>query len=394
MKRELKICMVSNTYYPYVGGIAEHIFNLSDNLRALGHTVKILTTHGNGRMLTTDTLTHDEQFIYRIGNGIIIRANKSFAQMPIGWRLSDKVEQFFQKENFDVIHIHGALAPTLPTLALRHSRTINLITYHSGHPKDYKYLLAHSILLSYHRKLHGRIAVSDTALNSNLHLFPAECRVIPNGIDTRLFNPQVRPLEKFSDNRPKILFLARFEPRKGLKYLLQALPIIKKAIPNVLLIIVGQGLLGYTYQNYIAKEVKDNIHFAGLITGDKRARYYASCDVFCAPSIGNESFGIVLLEAMATGKPVVASNIPGYRSILENGKTGLLTQSRNPKDIADKIIQILTNAELSRRTGEVGRHTAQEYSWDKITKLVEEYYYDLIMRFPQIHNDTSKCVTC
>jgi phosphatidylinositol alpha-mannosyltransferase len=374
--------MVSNTYYPYVGGIGEHILNLSNNLRTRGHTVKILTTHFNSKIFKTTYLTPNEEFVHRIGKGMFIHANKSFAQMPIGWRLSDKIEQFFQKENFDVIHIHGALAPTLPTLALRHSRAINLITYHSGHPKDYKYLFAHSVLLSYYRKLHGRIAVSDTALKSNLHLFPAECRIIPNGIDTRLFNPQVKPLEEFSNNYPKILFLARFEPRKGLKYLLQALPIIKKAVGDVLLIVVGQGLLGYTYQNYIAKEVRDNVHFAGLITGDKRARYYASCNVFCAPSIGNESFGIVLLEAMATGKPVVASNIPGYQSIIENGKNGFLTQSRNPEDIADKIIKILRNPELAINMGEAGLQKLKKYSWEKITEQVESYYYELILRHP------------
>ncbi|MCS7259065.1 MAG: glycosyltransferase family 4 protein, partial [candidate division WOR-3 bacterium] len=307
MKKRLRICMVSDTYYPYVGGIAEHIFNLSSNLRARGHTVKILTTNFSRRLFYLDTPNSNEEYVYRIGRGLLISANKSFAQIPIGWRLSNKIEKFFSKENFDIVHIHGSLAPTLPILALRHSRAVNIITYHAEHPKDYKYLLAYELLLPYQRKLHGRIAVSEPAYVSNMHMYPkAECRIIPNGVDTNFFNPNVQPLPEYNDNRPKILFLGRIEPRKGLKYLLLAFRNVVKKNPNSLLIVAGKGLLGYSYQQYITPEIKNNIQFVGLIPNDVKPRYYASCDIFCAPSVGRESFGIILLEAMSSGKPVVA----------------------------------------------------------------------------------------
>ncbi|MCX8015366.1 MAG: glycosyltransferase family 4 protein [candidate division WOR-3 bacterium] len=348
-KQKLRICMVSDTYYPYIGGIPEHIFNLSANLRARGHYVKILTTNFPTKMFKTLPELQDEQFTHRIGNGLIIRANKSLAIVPIGWRLSDKVEKFFCQEKFDIVHIHGSLAPMLPVLAIRHSHSINVITFHASHPKDKKYLLFFPLIEPYNYHLHGRIAVSKSAYESNMHYFPGKCRIIPNAIDINLFNPNVPPLPQFKNDRPKILFLGRFEPRKGLKYLLGALPIIKQQIPNVLLIVCGAGLLGYAYQEYITKEIKDNIYFAGLIGGEERPRYYASCNVFCAPSIGHESFGIVLLEAMACGKPVVASDIPGYRTILEDGVQGYLTKVRCSEDIADKI---------------------------------ENYYYELIQAYP------------
>ncbi len=370
--------MVSDTYYPYIGGIPEHIFNLSQTLRKHGHIVKILTTNFKGRIIKKLETDNDEESNFRVGNGFMIRANKSMAIIPFGWRMSDKVEKFFLKENFDVIHIHGSLAPMLPVLAIRHSNAVNLITFHSSHPKDSKYLLFSHLLDPYMDKLHGRIAVSTTARDSNMHYFSGDCRIIPNAINTELFNPNVKPLPQFINNRPKILFLGRFEPRKGLKYLLQALPIIKEQIPDVLLIICGAGLFGYAYQEYMSKEIKDNIYIAGLIRGEERSQYYASCDVFCAPSIGNESFGIVLLEAMATGKPVVASDIPGFRTVVNDGVEGLLAFPREPKAIADSVIKLLTDTTMAKTMGEAGRKKALNYSWETITKQVENYYYELI----------------
>ncbi|MCX7785858.1 MAG: glycosyltransferase family 4 protein [candidate division WOR-3 bacterium] len=377
-----KICMVSDTYFPYIGGIPEHIYNLSHTLREHGHTVKILTARFSARLVKSLPYLPDEEFVYRIGDALLIRANKSFARLTIGWRLSDKVEKFFEKENFDIIHIHGSLAPTLPILAIRHSSAINVITFHATHPKDKNYLFFRPLLLPYIRKLHGKIAVSSSARDSNMYYFSGECRIIPNGVNIKLYNPSVPRLEKFFDKRPKILFLGRFEPRKGLKYLLQALPIVKKEIPEILLIVVGAGVLGYAYQEYIAKEVKGNIYFAGLIRDEEKPRYYASCDVFCAPSIGYESFGIVLLEAMACGKPIVASDIPGYRTIIEDGKEGFLVQPKCPEEIADRLLKILKNPELAKKMGEQGYKKSLNYSWERVARQVEDYYLELFQQYP------------
>lgn len=381
MGSKLNVCMVSNMYYPYPGGVAEHIQNLAENLRKLGHEVKILTTNYNNSYLKNSTSTANENFIYRIGKGMSIYINKTFAQMPVGWKLSEKIKRIFEKEEFNIIHIHGALVPTLPLLALKLSKSINIITYHAGILKDYKYLFSFPLLLPYHRKLHGHIAVSPAADIASTKLFPAQSRIIPNGVNTDLFNPNVQPLEEFSNTTKKILFVGRFEPRKGLKYLLQALPIIKKSIPDVLLIIIGYGMTSRSVTGYISKQVKNNVKFVGLVTGELRTRYYASCDVCCAPSIGNESFGIVLLEAMATGKPIVASNIAGYRSVVDDGQEGFLVPKCSPKKISEKIITILSNKELAKKMSANGREKAMNYSWQRIAKETEKYYYEIIDRF-------------
>lgn len=373
--------MVSNMYYPYVGGIAEHIYNLSKNLRELGHTVKILTTNYSGRLKTSNVLTDEEKFIYRIGRGLPIYINKSFTQMPFDWQISNKVEKIFQKETFDIVHMHGSLVPTLPLLALKHSKSVNLITYHSGIIKDYKYLFGYPLLLPYHRKLHGHIAVSQAADISVTKMFPAQVKIIPNGIDLGLFNPSVEPLYEYNDARKKILFIGRFEPRKGLKYLLQAIPLIKKIYPDVLLIIIGDGLSNYKYADYIDRGDRDNIKFIGLVTGRERTHYYASCDILCAPSVGNESFGIVLLEAMAIAKPIVASDIAGYNSILEDGIEGFLFRKCSSQDIADKIVKILSDTKLAKTMGENGQKKAICYSWQHIAEQIEQYYYQLLYEY-------------
>jgi len=381
--------MVSDVYYPYVGGIPEHIYCLSQELRKRGHEVRVLTSNFGGTTVETLKSCPDEEYVFRMGKSLLIRSNKSFARLPIAWRPMNKVKKFFEQEKFDVVHIHGSLAPILPVIAIRQSKTVNVITFHSDHSKSKGYLIFRQLLMPYLRKLDGLIAVSTVARDSSIRFFPGHYEVIPNAIDIDLFNPKVEPLPQFADARPKILFLGRFEPRKGLKYLLKALPYIKNEIPNVLLIVVGAGLLGYAYKEYIAKEVEENIHFAGLIPNEERPRYYATCDVYCAPSIGFESFGIVLLEAMATGKPIVASDISGYRTILEDGKQGYLVAPRDHEGIARAIVKILRNPQLAKKMGEEGRGKALRYSWQSIAQQVEAYYEKLLAK----RNHSAQSVT-
>ncbi|MEO0020445.1 MAG: glycosyltransferase family 4 protein [candidate division WOR-3 bacterium] len=383
----MRICMVSDNYYPYIGGIAEHIHHLSKELRRQGDIVKILTTRVGGKTLACLDRVPDEDQVMRIGRGLVIRSNKSFARVPIAFRPMARVKRFFEEEKFDVIHLHGSLAPTLPLVALRVSKSINVFTFHASHDKSIGYALCRSLLLPYFRAIHGLIAVSTAARDSTAKYFPGEYRIIPNGVDCDFFRPNVEPIPELDNGRPKILFLGRFEPRKGLKYLLMALPEIVREVPDVQLVVVGTGLFGYSYKDYLDKEVESHVHWAGLVPGEQRPRYYRTCDVFCSPAIGYESFGIVLLEAMATGRPVVASDITGYRTVITSGKEGFLVPPRDPSAIAKAIIKILKEPELAKRMGEMGRRRALEFSWQNVALKVKEFYEELIARYtvPRVH---------
>lgn len=378
----MRICQVSDTYLPTPGGIPEHMYHLSKELRRRGHYVRVLTANFRGpTSITMHSDSDDELFIHRIGRGWIIPSNRSYARLTVDWHLGHKVKKFFLEEKFDIVHIHGSLSPGLPLSAIKESRGTTIATFHSEHKSSAGYRLFQEFLLGYFRRIHGIIAVSESARDSMAKYFPGDYRLIPNGVDTDFFNPTVEPLPMFTSPRPRILFMGRFEPRKGLIYLLKALPIIKQAIPDIQCIVVGAGPFGYAYYSkFLDKSVVDDVHFPGLVPGPERPRYYATCDVFCAPSTGNESFGIVLLEAMAAGRPVVASDINGYRNVLADGIEGLLSTPCDEQGIADRIIAILKDPERAKRMGEAGRAKALTYSWPRVTDRIEAYYHEVIDR--------------
>ncbi|MEO0085649.1 MAG: glycosyltransferase family 4 protein [candidate division WOR-3 bacterium] len=378
----MRICMVSDNYYPYVGGVAEHIHHLAVELRRRGHIVKILTTNFGGRSFECLNSTPDEEHVKRVGRGIVFRSNKSFARATVGVRLTARARRFFNENRFDVIHIHGALSPTLPLVAIQASTALKVMTFHANHDQSLGYAFFKPLLRRYFYALHGLVAVSDAALRSCAKYFPGPYRIIPNGIDTDFFSPGAAPLPELDNGRPKILFMGRFEPRKGLKYLLMAMPDIVREVPDVQLVAVGTGIFGYAYKGYLDKSCEANVLWPGLIPGADRPRYVASCDVFCSPAIGHESFGIVLLEAMACARPVVASDIAGYRTVVADGVHGRLVPPRDVKAIAAAIVELLGNPARRRQLGEAGRQRALEFSWPRIAEQVERLYEELMSRYP------------
>lgn len=365
----MKICLVSDPYYPYPSGVSEYTHYLAKYLRRFGHTVKILTTHYQGEKFEPDVL--------RVGRVFYIPMNKSFATLSVGWSIPGKVKAFLEKEKFDVIHTMGPFPPSISFFALHYSRAINITTFHSTGFKNYRFgsYLFRKIFKRYTEKLHGLIAVSETARDTFLPYIPGDYTIIPNGVDLERFHPDVPALEGFRDRKNRILYLGRLDRRKGLIELLQALKIIKEEIPDAFLIVVGKGPL----ENDCRKLVKDlnlsdSIVFCGYVESKLIPSYYASCDVYCSPALGGESFGIVLLEAMAVGKPVVASKIPGYDRVIIDGYNGLFFDPKNPQDIAGKIVRILKDKRLRDSLIKNGREFVKNYSWGSVARKMEEFY--------------------
>ena len=378
----MRVCMVSDNFYPYVGGIAEHVHFLASELRKRGHVVKVLTANVGGRMMECMETTPEEVHVKRIGHGLVVRTNKSFARVTVAWRPVAKIRRYFEEERFDIIHVHGSLAPTLPMAAIQASRVLNVVTFHAGHEQSLGYALFRTVLMPYFNAVQGLIAVSETARLSCYKYFPGPYHIIPNGIDLTFFRPDADRVPGLDDGRPRILFVGRFEPRKGLKHLLSAMPEIVRSVPDVELVVVGTGLLGYSYKSYLSPDVQQHVRWAGLVQNEERPKYYASCDVYCSPATGQESFGIVLLEAMATGKPVVASDIDGYRTVMTDGREGLMVPPCDPPALARAIVTILLDREAARRYAANGLERAQQYSWPKLAEQVEAYYEELASEYP------------
>lgn len=366
----MKILIVSDTFYPHTGGVPEHMLYLWKNLRTLGHDAKVLAPSFGKNYPYVD------ENIIRMGRAIKIPKNKSFSVVTLGVLLPWSMRRFLARERFDVIHIHGPIAPVLPYFALKYSTAKNFVTFHSAHEESFGYVLWEPMLEQYFRKIDGMIAVSEVARDSVSKYFPGSYRIIPNGIDTERFHPEVKPVSELEKFSPKILFVGRFEPRKGLKYLFQAFPRIMQAFPKAKLVVVGRGILERYYRRYVEEHIKESVIFVGHASPEDLPRYYASCDIYCSPATGAESFGIVLLEAMASGKPIVASEIPGYQKVMENEKEGLFFKACDAESLADSIIRLLQDRDRMHAMGVQGREKALLYDWKIVTRKVLDFYQE------------------
>jgi phosphatidylinositol alpha-mannosyltransferase len=357
--------MVSDVYYPHPGGVSEHIYHASRELMKRGHSVTIMAPHMDG-----DDGVNRFPPVVRVGRALPILANRSRSQIAVTWDIQKQVNEVVKK-GFDIIHIHS-FVPVLPILALKYSDTRNVITIHAAYDRSLAYEMSKRYLMKYFNKLDARIAVSKIAEKSISMFFPGRYIIIPNGVDIDRFNPEVEPLPEFK-GRFDILFIGRFEPRKGLKYLLSAFPAIKRKVPDARLVIVGSGRFKKPKRYY------DDIVLQKSVPPSLIPKFYASSDVFCSPATGNESFGIVLLEAMASGVPVVASSIPGYRCVIKDRDTGILVEKKNPQAIASAIIKLARDKGLREKMGERGREFAIGFSWETITNKIETVYRSLFI---------------
>jgi phosphatidylinositol alpha-mannosyltransferase len=222
-------------------------------------------------------------------------------------------------------------------------------------------------------RLDARIAVSVPARDFVNQYFHGPYDIIPNGIDVERFR-DVAPFPWASDGTPRILFVGRYnEPRKGFKYLLRAMPLVQEQFPEARLVVVGRGKPA-SFETLMERYGVRNVDFVGMASPTELPRYYASCDLFCAPSTSGESFGIVLLEAMAAGRPVVAGDIPGYRSVMTGGREGMLVPPRQPESLALALVRLLADAPLRARLSLAGKETAGRYAWPQIAVRVLAVY--------------------
>lgn len=366
----MKIALVSPYDYPYPGGVTSHVQHLYDEFTSIGHDVRIMAPSSNRN------IEREQDNVYRVGGVRRIPGNGSIARITLSFRLARRVREILQDEQFDVVHAHEPLMPFLPPTVLRYSDSVNVGTFHAYRGSYYGYFYGRPILRRVFANLDARIAVSRAAKLFVRQYFMAPYRIIPNGVEVERFYPGgVLPLPELQDGRPNILFLGRPEKRKGVGYLLRAYPRIKNAFPRARFIIIGAGdWQDSPYRAYIERHDMRDIQIVGYVSEEDKARYLRSAHVLCAPAVQGESFGIVLLEAMAAGLPVVASEIVGYRDVVTNGQEGILVPPRNATAVADAVCDILQNPALAAAMGRAGIETAAQYSWRRIAEQILDLY--------------------
>jgi phosphatidylinositol alpha-mannosyltransferase len=374
----MKIALVSEYYYPLLGGITEHVYNLARSLSERGNDVTVITNNIRPRKGHHFPDEPESFPVVRFGKGMPIYSNGSFARVTLGRGLGDELQDFFEHELFDVIHAHSPLTPILPLVAVRRSNALATVgTFHTYFEQSRSYGLFKKMAAEHMDMLDGKIVVSDACVEALSPYFDADYRVIPNGVDPDYFSPEEPPLPQFDDGKLNILFLGRFDPRNGLRTMLEAFRLVKGDFPDCRLIVVGDGPLRPYYRSLVSKDLAKDVHFAGLVNGGRPA-YYASADIYCSPC-NKASFGVVLLEAMASGKPIVASDINGYRLVMEHGKQGLLAPEGSSEAFADALLKLLNDGELRRAMGKEGRRTVLgKFSWDLVARRVDDYYRELL----------------
>ena len=368
----MKIAMVSPYDFTWPGGVTAHVGQLARELERFGQEVQVLAPHSSSKVST-----EAEQFV-PLGRSVPLPSGGSTARVCLSWWLYPKVKALLKREHYDIIHLHEPMAPILPLCVLEFSDSVNVGTFHASYSHQRLYTFAHPVVKRYHRRLHGRVAVSPAALRYVNEAFPGDYRIIPNGIDVDHFASGPEPFPQYKDGKTNILFVGRLEKRKGLKYLLEAYSRLKWDLPDIRLIVVGPGTPDRDSYRILGARGLQDVEFVGKVSYDDLARYYATADIFCSPATGAESFGIVLVEAMASGKPVVASNIEGYSGILTHEEQGLLFPHKDTEALAQSLARLIRDPALARALGARGRQTAEQYRWSVVASQVEQYYEECL----------------
>jgi len=367
----MKVGLVSPYDFASPGGVNDHVRHLAVELQALGHESRIFAPSSR-----TD-VGFDAARFYRIGTPIAIPVNDSVARITLSFHLANEVAGIVADEGFDVLHFHEPLMPALPMTMLRMSNTANVGTFHAFARSNVGYFYGRPFLQPYLGHLHRAIAVSEPARAFVNRYFPEfEMKVVPNGVDVDVYKPGHPPIRHLRDENLNILFVGRLEKRKGLGDLLRAYRVMSTRVPQSRLIIVGDGPLRGRVESYVARHRLNNVVIAGYVPDSVKPRYFASADIFCAPATGAESFGIVLLEALASGLPVVATEVAGYMSVLEPGRDSITVPPKNWRELAASLVILSRDAELRRRLAEYGLHKARRYSWKIVASEVIEVYQE------------------
>ncbi|MBI2847335.1 MAG: glycosyltransferase family 4 protein [Chloroflexi bacterium] len=372
----MHIGLVSPYDFAYPGGVTVHVTHLSKQFNEMGHTAKIIAPSSQ-----PNDSSKPENLIV-VGRPTPVPSGGSIARIALSLRLGPKLKEILREEQFDIVHIHEPMVPLLPITALRHSQTINVGTFHAYHGSNLVLRYTQHILKRWFRKLHGKIAVSRPAMEFASKYFPGYYNIIPNGVDLDHFAKDVPLIEEFRDGKQNILFVGRPEKRKGLKYLLGAFARLKWEFPNLRLIVVGPGKLDEDSERILSERGLQDVVLVGPVSYEELPRYYKTADVFCAPSIGKESFGIVLLEAMAAGRPVVAFYNEGYASVIASGVEGLLVTTGDEEALASALLRLLQDENLRAEIGARGRKKAEDYRWEIIARKVMDYYERLLSEMP------------
>ncbi|MBJ7387150.1 MAG: glycosyltransferase family 4 protein [Mycolicibacterium sp.] len=360
----MRIGMVCPYSFDVPGGVQAHVLQLAEVMRGYGHHVSVLAPSSPHVELP--------DYVVSGGKAVPIPYNGSVARLRFGPATHRLVKKWLANGEFDVLHLHEPNAPSLSMLALQAAEGPIVATFHTSTTKSLTLSVFQGILRPYHEKIVGRIAVSDLARRWQMEALGSDAVEIPNGVDVDSF-ATAPLLDGYPRPGRSVLFLGRFdEPRKGMSVLLRALPGLVAEFPDVEVMVVGRG-----DEAELASEAGDlarHLRFLGLVDDAEKASAMRSADVYCAPNTGGESFGIVLVEAMAAGTAVVASDLDAFRRVLEDGEAGRLVPVDDAAALAAALVEMLRDDEARARYVAAAALAVRRYDWSVVARQIQQVY--------------------
>jgi phosphatidylinositol alpha-mannosyltransferase len=364
----VRIGVVTEEYFPSYGAVAEQVHGFAREARRLGHVVKIIT--GAVRGAPAD----DGDDVIRIGRSRPLLRHGDLARVTGG--AGAALREVLARERFDVLHVHAPLTPVLPLLALHHATVPVVGSFHANARPGLLFRFARGALRRYLDRLDAAVAVSNACLAPLGGTLPAEVQIIPGGVDVERFS-RGRRLRRFDDGKFNVLWAGRVEKRNGLDVLIAAFHRAWKQI-DARLLVLGDGPRLARCRSMIPSDMEEDVVFAGRCVED-RPDWFATADVFCAPAQG-PSGGLTLLEAMAAGKAVLASDVDGYRDVLGHGREGELLSCDDPGAWARAIVRLSREQVRAAAYGERGKMAVQRFAWPTVARQVLGMYRSIGVR--------------
>ena len=360
----MRIGMVCPYSFDVPGGVQAHVLQLAEVMSARGHQVSVLAP------VAAQTSLPD--YVVSVGKAVPIPYNGSVARLRFGPVTYRKVKKWLADGNFDVLHLHEPGAPSLSLLALDIAEGPIVATFHTSATKSVALSVLGGMLRPRFEKIVGRIAVSDLARRWQMESLGSDAVEIPNGVDVDFF-ASAPLLDGYPRPGKTVLFLGRYdEPRKGMATLLAAMPKVVERFPDLQLLIVGRGDEDELRSQ--ASGFVDHLRLLGQLDDAGKSAAMRSADVYCAPNTGGESFGIVLVEAMAAGTAVVASDLDAFRRVLQDGEAGRLVPIEDGDALAEALIAVLADDALREGYVVAGGEAVRRYDWSVVASQIMRVY--------------------
>ncbi|WP_169950013.1 glycosyltransferase family 4 protein [Microbispora sp. H11081] len=347
------------------GGVQAHIRDLAEALIDDGHKVSVIAPAADDAELPA--------YVTSAGRAVPVPYNGSVARLAFGFLSANRVRKWIREGGFDVLHVHEPAVPSLGVLACWVARGPIVATFHASYARSRAMSVAAPMLQSALEKITGRIAVSDAARKTLVEHLGGDAVLIPNGVTVRRY-AEGEPLPGWGPDGGVIGFLGRMdEPRKGLAVLLEAFALLAPERPGLRLLIAGPGDPDEVLDR-VPKPYRDRVGLLGMVSEADKVRAYHSVDVFCAPNLGGESFGIVLTEAMSAGAPILASDIPAFRRVLGEGQAGALFTTGDPAALAREAARLLDDPGRRAKLSDEARQAVWKYDWSTVARDVLRVY--------------------